>query len=416
MLKIAVWHNLPSGGGKRALYYFVRGLVGRGHKLACWSLDTADHSYLPLSEFVSERIISSDFKGRSRKSFTDKLRPDLKKTVDRIRAFDQACQRCAHEIEAGDFDVLLATSALHYYVPYVMRHLRMKKVLYLQEPCRFLYEAWPVLPWVSNAPEDLEQANLFRPRQFIADYPRLQTLRLQAQQEWLNVRSCDLVLVNSYFSRESVLRTYGVDAKVCYLGVDTTLFWDREWPRERVIVGLGSLDSIKGVDLAVKAVALLPEPRPPLVWIANSGNEAFRSTILELARSLGVELRIQMAISDADLVAILNKATLLLYTSRLEPFGFAPLEANACGLPVVGIAEGGIRETVQDGVNGFLVDPEVESIARAANQLLENPALARQMGKRAVIHVQQTWNVESSIDRLEKILLQAVSTETRQQH
>ncbi len=416
MLKIAVWHNLPSGGGKRALYYFVRGLVGRGHKLACWSLDTANHSYLPLSEFASERIISSELKGRSRKSFTHKWRPDLNKAVDRMRAFDQASERCAHEIEAGDFDVLFATSALHYYVPYIMRHLRMKKVLYLQEPCRFLYEARPVLPWVSNAPEDLEQATLFRPRQFIADYPLLQTLRLQAKQEWLNIRSCDQVLVNSYFSRESVLRTYGVDAKVCYLGVDTTLFRDFGLPRERVIVGLGSLDSIKGVDLAVKAVALLAEPRPPLVWIANSGNEAYRNTILELARSLGVELRIQMAISDADLVANLNKATFLLFTSRLEPFGFAPLEANACGLPVVGIAEGGIRETIQDGVNGFLVDPEPESIARAASQLLENPALTKQMGARAVINVQRSWNVESSIDRLEKILLQAVSTEMRQQH
>jgi glycosyltransferase involved in cell wall biosynthesis len=333
-----------------------------------------------------------------------------------MRAFDQACRRCAHEIEAGDFDVLFANSALHYSVPYIMRRLRMKKVLYLQEPCRYLYEAWPVLPWVSNAPEELEQATLFSPRRFIADYPLLQTLRLQAKQEWLNIESCDQVLVNSYFSRESVLRSYGVDAKVCYLGVDTTLFRDLGLPRERIIVGLGSFDSIKGVVLAVKAVALLPDPRPPLVWIANSGNEAYRDEIIELARSLRVELRIQMAITDADLVAILNRATLLLYTSRLEPFGFAPLEANACGLPVVGIAEGGIRETVQDGVNGFLVDPEAECIARAAGQLLRNPAMARQMGERAVVNVQRNWNVESSIDRLEKILLQVASTEARRQY
>ena len=410
-MKIAVWHNLPSGGGKRALYYFVRGLVGRGHQLACWSLDTADHSYLPLSEFASERIISSEFNGRTRKSFTDKWRPDIKKAVDRMRAFDQACRRCAHEIETGDFDVLFANSALHYYVPYIMRHLRMKKILYLQEPCRYLYEASPVLPWVSNAPEELERADLFSPRRFIADYPLLQTLRLQAKQEWLNIESCDQVLVNSYFSRESVLRSYGVDARVCYLGVDTTLFRDLGLPRERIIVGLGSFDSIKGVDLAVKAVALLPDPRPPLVWVANSGNEIYRNGIIELARSLGVELRIQMAISDADLVAILNKATLLLYTSRLEPFGLAPLEANACGLPVVGIAEGGIRETIQDGVNGFLVDPEAESIARAASQLLQNPALTRQMGETAADYVRREWDVEESVTRLETILLQVVSAE-----
>jgi glycosyltransferase involved in cell wall biosynthesis len=409
-MKIAVWHNLPSGGGKRALYYHVRGLVGRGHKLACWSLDTADQSYLPLSEFAPERVISSEFKGRSRKRFTDRWTPGYSEAIDRLRAFDDACKRCAREIEAGDFDLLFANSSLSFYVPYIMRHLRMKKVLYLQEPCRFMYEAWPVLPWVASAPEDLEQAHLFQPRQFIADYPNLQTLRLQAKQEWLNAQACDRILVNSYFSRESVLRAYGVDAKVCYLGVDTALFRDLGLERERFIVGLGSFDSIKGIDLAVKAVALLAEPRPPLVWIANSGNETYQSTISELARSLGVELRIQMAVSDSELVATLNRAALLLYTSRLEPFGFAPLEANACGLPVVGVAEGGIRETVQDGVNGFLVDPEAESIARAANQLLQNPALARQMGEQAAVNVQRTWNVERSVDRLETILMQAVST------
>jgi glycosyltransferase involved in cell wall biosynthesis len=411
-MKIAVWHNLPSGGGKRALYYHVRGLVGRGHQLACWSLDTADQSYLPLSEFAPERVVSTEFKGRSRKKFIERWTPSYREAVDRLRAFDEASRRCADEIEAGDFDLLFANTASRYFMPYIMRHVRMPRVLYLQEPCRFMYEASPVLPWVSGAPENLEQAHLFRPRQFIADYPNLQTLRLQAKQEWLNAQACDRILVNSYFSRESVLRAYGVDAKVCYLGVDTTLFRNLGLERERFIVGLGSFNSIKGIDLAVKAVALLPEPRPPLVWIANSGNETYQSTISELACSLGVELRIQMAISDSELVTTLNKAALLLYTSRLEPFGFAPLEANACGLPVVGIAEGGIRETIQDGVNGFLVDPDPESVARAVDRLLQNPDMARQMGAEGAVHVQRTWNVERSVDRLETILLQAVSTKT----
>jgi glycosyltransferase involved in cell wall biosynthesis len=132
--------------------------------------------------------------------------------------------------------------------------------------------------------------------------------------------------------------------------------------------------------------------------------------IRELASSLGVELRVQLAVSDAELVATLNKAALLLYTSRLEPFGFAPLEANACGLPVVGIAEGGIRETVKNGVNGFLVDADAESVARAANQLLQDATLARRMGEQAALDVQRNWNVEGSVDRLETILLQVVST------
>jgi glycosyltransferase involved in cell wall biosynthesis len=410
-MKIAVWHNLPSGGGKRALYYHVRGLVQRGHEVACWSLDTADQSYLPLSEFAPERIVPSglaaDAKVRAHTRLTSRLAPWYSAAVARMQAFDDACKRCAEEIDAGQFDLLFANGSIGYHVPFIMRHLAMKKVLYLQEPSRFLYEARPVLPWVSSAPDDLKTA-LFGPRKLLANYPNLQTLRLQAKQEWLNVQACDRVLVNSYFSRESVLRAYGVESRVCYLGVDTTLFRDLGFERERFIVGLGSLDPIKRVELAVRAVALLPEPRPPLVWIANSGNESYRETVSELARSLGVALHLQMAISDSEVVATLNKAALLLSTSRLEPFGFAALEANACGLPVVGVAEGGIRETVKDGVNGLLVEPDAESVARAIDQLLRNPALAKQLGDAGVANVHENWDVEQSVDRLEKNLLDVV--------
>jgi len=408
-MKIAVWHNLPSGGGKRALYYHVRGLVKRGHDLSCWTLDTADRSFLPLSEFASERVVSIESEKRFRAPLTGWLAPWYGAAVGRMRAFGEACQRCAEEINAGNFDLVFANSSIRYHVPFIMRYLRVKKVLYLQEPSRFLYEARPDLPWVSSAPDDLN-ATLFAPRKILANYPNLQTLRLQAKQEWLNMQACDRVLVNSYFSRESVLRAYGVEAQVCYLGVDTTLFRNLGLERERFIVGLGSFDPIKRIDLAVKAIATLPEPRPPLVWIANSGSKSYEKTICELASSLGVELNIRLAISDAELVKTLNRAALLLCTSRLEPFGFAVLEANACGLPVVGVAEGGVRETVKNGVNGLLVESDARSLARALNQLLQNPSLAKRMGEAGLLGVQRNWDVESCVDRLEANLFQVLRT------
>jgi len=408
-MKIAVWHNLPSGGGKRALYYHVRGLVERGHEVSCWCLDTADQSFLPLSELAPEHVVRTEFR-KPRAGLTSWLAPGYSQAVARLQEFDEACRRCAKEIAAGQFDLLFANSAVDYNVPFVLRHLRMKKVLYLQEPRRFLYEAAPILPWVSSAADDLGSF-LFNPRTILRNYPNLQTLRLQAKQEWLNVHACDRVLVNSYFSRESVLRAYRVAARVCYLGVDTKLFRNLNLERERFIIGVGSLDPIKQIELAINAVALLPEPRPPLVWIANSGSETYRNEMTELARLLKVDLRIEMAISDEELVKKLNKAALLLSTSRLEPFGFAPLEANACGLPVVGIAEGGIRETIQDGVNGFLVNPEPESLARAAQSLLHDLGLAKRLGETASDYVQREWDLEESVSRLETILLQVASAE-----
>jgi glycosyltransferase involved in cell wall biosynthesis len=405
-MKIAVWHNLPSGGGKRALYYHVRGLVERGHSVESWCLDTADRAYLPLTEFAPEHVVRSESAQRSRNWFIKRFAPSFQAAIERMRAFDQACKRCADEMEAGGFDLLFANSTIQFAVPYITRHVRLPRVLYLQEPNRYLYEASPILPWVAGASDNLEQAARLQPRALLAHYVNLQNLRLHAKQEWLSVRACDQILVNSYFSRESIRRAYGVDARVCYLGIDTTIFRNLGLRREHFIVGLGSFNPIKGIDLAVKAVALLPEPRPPLVWIANSGSETYQREMSELARSSGVQLRIQRAISDTELVATLNKAALLLCTSRLEPFGLAPLEANACGLPVVGIAEGGLRETIHNGVNGFLVEPEAEDIARAAKELLRNPERAKQMGENGVFHVQQNWQVESSVNRLEQILLQ----------
>lgn len=407
-MKIAVWHNLPSGGGKRALYNHVRGLVERGHEVSCWCLDTADQSFLPLSEFAPERVMPTEFR-KPRAGLTSWLAPWYHEALARMQEFDEACRRCAKEIAAGQFDLLFANSAVGYNVPFVLRHLSMKKALYLQEPRRFLYEAAPILPWVSSAADDLG-SSLFHPRTILANYPNLQTLRLQAKQEWLNVQACDRVLVNSYFSRESVLRAYGVEARVCYLGVDRTVFRNLNLERERFIVGVGSLDPIKHIDLAINAVALLPKPRPPLVWIANSGSQNYRDTIIELARSSGVDLRIQNVISDSELVNILNRAALLLCTARLEPFGFVVLEANACGLPVVGVAEGGLRETVEHGSNGLLAEPEPESISRAVNQLLDNPGLARRMGEAGVDNVSQNWAVEKSVDRLETNLLEVANS------
>ena len=119
-------------------------------------------------------------------------------------------------------------------------------------------------------------------------------------------------------------------------------------------------------------------------------------------------------ISDAEVIETLNRAALLVYTSRLEPFGFAPLEANACGTPVVAVAEGGVRETIKDGVNGLLVDSEPEAIAEAMAALLGDSDRAARMGERACEYVRQEWGLGRSIDRLEANLARVVEAARRQ--
>jgi glycosyltransferase involved in cell wall biosynthesis len=101
----------------------------------------------------------------------------------------------------------------------------------------------------------------------------------------------------------------------------------------------------------------------------------------------------------------------MVYAPRLEPFGLAPLEANACGLPVVAVAEGGLRETIIDGVNGFLVQHQPQMMADAIQRLAHDKDLAAQLGKNGSRIVQEKWSVNAAVERLERQLTQAATAE-----
>ena len=125
----------------------------------------------------------------------------------------------------------------------------------------------------------------------------------------------------------------------------------------------------------------------------------------QLASSCGVRILFKKGIPDHEMIDLLNRASCLIYTSHLEPFGLALLEAGACATPVVAIAEGGIRETLRDGVNGFLIPGNDSSaIGAAVLRLLQNPALVTQMGNQARQYVLENWNFEQAMDCLEKQL------------
>jgi glycosyltransferase involved in cell wall biosynthesis len=403
-VKIAVWHNLPSGGGKRALYYQVRGLVERGHLVEAWCPPTADRSYLPLHELIREHTVPFAWQPFAGRHAVARLIAPYRNVVDNLKAMDRHCRACADEINRGGYDILFANSCTFFRVTSIGRHVRIPRVVYLQEPYRWLYEAMPELPWLALPDPSGGRWSMRYLKRFISNLVQVQAHRVQAREELLNARSFDTILANSLFSRESMLRVYGLDAKVCYLGVDTTLFVNKHRPREHFIVGLGAIVPEKRLELAISAIGQLPQPRPELVWIANVAIPSHLERMQQLARTLQVRFRAEVGVTDAEVVDILNRAAMLVYAPRLEPFGLAPLEANASGLPVVAVAEGGVRETVVDGVNGLLVEDDPNAMAQAIQRLLQDPAYASQLGAAGAKLVSQRWSISASIDRLEQSL------------
>jgi glycosyltransferase involved in cell wall biosynthesis len=412
-MKIAVWHNLPSGGGKRTLYYHIRGLVERGHSVEAWCPSTSDRNYLPLSELITEHVAPIDIRQRgksvARSPWLGGLHGD---ELREAKALDEHCRRCADEINRGGFDILFANSSIIQAVSSIGRYVKTTKVLYLQEPNRWLYEArGGGLPWVAIPAVSRPWMRPRYMRWFLFNLIGTQQLRVLARDERLNARAFDLILVNSYFSRESLLRAYGLDSTVCYLGVDTQLFVNHQHPRGNFVVSVGELSPHKNVEFIIKAVAQIAVSRPRLVWIGNRYSELYYEEMRSLAQSCEVSFEARMSIGDNELVETLNRAAAMVYAPHLEPLGLAPLEANACGLPVVAVAEGGVRETIIDGVNGLLVQHQLQAMAHAIERLRHDKHLTAQLSKNGSEMVQEKWSVNSAVERLERQLTQAATPE-----
>ena len=400
-MKIAVWHNLPSGGGKRALYDHVRGLVARGHTIEAWCPPTANPNYLPLSRLIPEHVLPIEWPLKPRLS--DFWQITL--TVERsLAAMEAHCRLCAAEINRGGFDILFANTCYFFYTSPIGRFATMPSILYLQEPCRWLYEPMPRSRWVARPARPRSRSIVREWRSAFTDWRRVRNDRLQAREELDNAAAFTRILANSLFSRESILRAYGLDSDVCYLGIDTDLFSDHQLPREDYVVGLGSFSLAKNIRFAIDAVGAMPAPRPKLVWVGNAIEPPYLDEMTALANERQVEFLPLVNVSDDLLINILNRASMMIYAPRLEPFGLAPLEAGACGVPVVAVAEGGVRETILDGVTGLHVENDPAAAASALTTLRNDLALARRLGVNAVAAVKEKWSFEGATDRIEQRL------------
>jgi len=288
-------------------------------------------------------------------------------------------------------------------------------VLYLGEPYRWLFEALPKLPWeFPNREPTLRLLSVSTWTSKWRDLQRVWAARLQLTEEIRNAKGFSRILVNSLFSRESVLRAYGMESDVCYPGIDSDRFPLGNGQRERQMISVGLLYFGKGADRALKAIASVPKAqRPRLLWVGNGADPEYLHDIKRLAEELDVDFVFKSNVDESTLISYLQQSFAMIYTPRLEPFGYAPLEANLCGLPVVGIAEGGMRETIIDGVNGFLTPTEdPERLGNIVKQLMEDVAETEELRRRGRQHVINAWASDKATQRLEQRLTAVIQQST----
>jgi len=194
--------------------------------------------------------------------------------------------------------------------------------------------------------------------------------------------------------------------------------------KDHIILQLGRVVPRKGIDTVIHGLARLVRDysiEACLLVVGGESEDPDPITTPELSRLMQIARKEKVASRVAFigrrqrdvLKYYYSAADVFVSTPWYEPFGITPLEAMACGTPVVGSNVGGIKYTVTDGKTGFLVPPkDPNALAARLAEMFQNPVMLKRFSRQAIQRVQKYFSWER-VARLLSNVYEAVITETR---
>jgi D-inositol-3-phosphate glycosyltransferase len=232
------------------------------------------------------------------------------------------------------------------------------------------------------------------------------------------IQRSDGIIAECPQDRADLAMLYGAnDARIAVIpcGFDRGEFWPITKPfarralrlpaNEPVLLNIGRLAPRKGLDNLIRGLAVLARRHginAKLILVGGNSDLPDPALTPEIARLQAIAadegIARQVVFTGRRTREFLklyySAADIFATTPWYEPFGITPLEAMACGTPVLGADVGGIRFSVLDGVTGFLVPPnDPEALAERAADLLRDPERMKEMGRNGIarVHAQFTW-------------------------
>ncbi|MGB2612915.1 MAG: glycosyltransferase [Isosphaeraceae bacterium] len=255
------------------------------------------------------------------------------------------------------------------------------------------------------------------------------------------VAEADRIIAECPQDEEDLIRLYDADPEkitIVPCGFDPGEFWPVEKaaarvalgldPDERLILQLGRMVPRKGVETAIRGLGRLRAQHgisARLLVVGGESDDADAQITPEIGRlrkiasaeGLDQEVNFVGRRGRDQLRYYYSAADLFVTTPWYEPFGITPVEAMACGTPVVGSNVGGIKFTVRDGENGYLVPPnDPEALAERIAHLYQNPKLLSVLSRQAVRRANDlfTWQrVTGAVADLYEEVLSASQPERR---
>ena len=213
-------------------------------------------------------------------------------------------------------------------------------------------------------------------------------------------------LINSGVHKEKI--TYipnSVDTEYC---TPSTL---KTWNSQINILFVGRLTEEKGVDTLFRAMRKVIDKGYKQLFLTLVGDGPLRQGFEEMVSNLGIKKYVKFAGSINEVIHYYRNSHILIIPSVWEGLPLVLLEGMACALPIVASNLGGIREGIEDGINGLLFAPGKEDeLASKIIYFLKNPEAAEEMGRKgrekAITYFSLEKNIHQYVELYESILAQ----------
>ncbi|GKS58903.1 hypothetical protein YTPLAS18_24300 [Nitrospira sp.] len=378
----------------------VKELARRGHVIDEYIIRIGEpnDAHWPLTPFVRERyrhIVPRS--GNRLRPYLAHVWASLVQDTLKSRTFNKVLRSLGSSMSTRGYDVVHVDHCSPSYTVPLVAMVAIPTVLYSHEVSGARYDR--VSPSDNN-----DDRSLYRRACDLAT--DLWAGKRERIDRW-GVARADLVMTNSYYSKEAMFQRVRRNCVVCRYGVDIETFRPLGLRREPIVLSAGRLVEAKQHHLVIDAVSKIPVSRRPRVVIAtpealtHQEDPAYAERVIGMAKERDVTLEVRRNPTEGGLVEMYNRALMLAFVPVMEPFGLVALEAMACGTPVVGIREGGVRESVVDGRTGRLVDRIPDDVAGAIDALVQHDELRERYGAAAADYVRQEWSWSRCIDRYE---------------
>lgn len=365
-MKIAVFHELPSGGARKAVNEISKRLKKR-HQLDLFVVDErfseGEQSYFSNINYF--KFIPMPWRGKNWQVRIYKDSLELLKLYILHR-------KISKKINSGGYDLVFVHGSKYTEAPFLLRLLRIPSIFYCHNPYyRKGYES--VFDnfnssWIRRAYEYLNNTV----RKFV---------------DRKNIKRATYVLANSKYTQLQVYNTYGIASEVYYLGIDEKLFNYSKKEKDIDILFIGSYHPVDGL-------------------------QYLKGALKNITNKLRVKLLLfenEWINDDKKMCSLYQRSKIFVALGQNEPFGLAVLEAMSSNIPVIAFDEGGYRETVVNNKTGYLIDKNSLQLSKKIAYLLSNKALRQKMGNEARREIEKNWSWDLRVNELENMLLDVIS-------